>query len=224
MLARIPAFLQVRGIPRLFWSSPRPHNMKPCFATMAFLVCGLTLFGLGEALIVTANAGLSPWIVLAEGIGTVTGWSIGVATFAISVAVLLFWIPLRQMPGIGTILNAVIIAVVLAYALPYLPYPESTMARVAQSLIGILVVGFGAAVYLISNLGPGPRDGLMTGLQRITGFPIAWVRSGIELSVVAAGWLLGGTVGIGTLLFAFLIGPAVAASLSLLIRMFPRQP
>ena len=123
------------------------------------------------------------------------------------------WIPLKQTPGVGTILNAIIIAIALEYALPYLPRFDSLALRIAEAVAGVLITGFGAGVYLIANLGPGPRDGLMTGLQTVTDLPIAWVRTSLELSVTLLGWLLGGQVGLGTLLFAFGIGPAVAASL-----------
>ncbi|MEQ8664510.1 MAG: hypothetical protein RIC16_02185 [Rhodospirillales bacterium] len=214
------SFLTVKGVPALPWSSAEPLNLRPRMTTVAYLVAGLTLFGLGETLILTANAGLSPWIVLAEGTGNVTGWSVGFATFAISVAVLVLWVPLHQKPGIGTILNAVIIAAVIEFAAPYLPSPENYPLRLLQTTVGIYIVGFGGAMYLIANLGPGPRDGLMTGLQRITGAPIAWVRSSIEVTVVIAGWLLGGTVGVGTVMFALMIGPAVAMNLYLLAKLF----
>ena len=137
------------------------------------------------------------------------------------------WIPLKRIPGIGTILNAVIIAAILEYVLPYIPTPDHYGLQVLQALVGIAVTGIGGGIYLISNLGPGPRDGLMTGLQELTNMPIAWVRSGIEITVVIAGWSLGGVAGLGTVLFAFLIGPAVAVSLYGLIRVFgvpPAQP
>ena len=214
------SFLKVKGIPVLPWSSAAPLNMRPRGATLGYLVAGLTLFGLGETLILTANAGLSPWIVLSQGVGNVTGWTVGFATFVISIAVLALWVPLRQKPGIGTILNALIIAAVIEFTAPYLPSPRSYGLQLLQTVVGIYVVGFGGAMYLIANLGPGPRDGLMTGLQKITGAPIAWVRSALEVSVVAAGWLLGGTVGVGTVMFALMIGPAVALNLFLLARAF----
>lgn len=188
----LPLFLKVREVPTLAWSSTHALNLRPRPFSVIMLVFGLSLFGLGEALIVTANTGLSPWIVFAEGLGNVTPWGIEQATFWTSVGVLVLWIPLKQVPGIGTILNAVIIALILGYATPYLPHPETAFWQYVQNLIGIYTVGLGAAIYLIANLGPGPRDGLMTGLQRVTGFPIAWVRSGIEITVVAAGWWLVG--------------------------------
>ena len=213
-------FLSVKGIPRLYWSSPRPLTLSPRPVSLLFLLIGLTLFGLGEALLVAGSIGVSPWTVLAQGVTGVTGWSLGFATFIVSLLVLFCWIPLKQTPGIGTILNTIIIAIVLEYALPYLPRFDSLLLKVAEAVAGVLITGLGAGIYLIANLGAGPRDGLMTGLQRITDLPIAWVRSSLEISVVLIGWLLGGQVGLGTLLFAFGIGPAVAASLYGLQRAF----
>lgn len=205
--------MSVKTVPKVAWSSNKPLNLRPPFITLAILCSGLTIFGIGEALLIAAGAGVSPWTVFAQGIGLQTGLSIGWATFAVSGAVLLFWIPLRQVPGIGTILNAVIISAAIEISLPYLPSPENYLLRIVESAIGILMVGFGSGMYLIANLGPGPRDGLMTGLQRVTSFPIAWVRTSIELTVVVLGWLLGGTVGLGTVMFAFGIGPAVSIGL-----------
>lgn len=218
------AFLSIKAIPTLFWSAPKPLTMRPPLRSFVILCFGLALFGLGEALLIASGAGVSPWTVFAEGVTNVTGWSIGLATFIISVCVLLTWIPLRQIPGIGTIANAVIIALMLDFSLPYLPKPDGFMLQSLQALIGVLVTGLGGGIYLIANLGPGPRDGLMTGLQQLTNLPIAWVRSGIEISVVIIGWYLGGTVGLGTMLFAFLIGPSVAASLYGLQAMFGKKP
>ncbi|WP_272007696.1 membrane protein YczE [Roseovarius sp. ZX-A-9] len=190
--------------------------MKPPLASVVFLAIGLVVFGLGEALLVTAGVGVSPWTVFAEGVTNVTGWSLGFATFVISVSVLILWIPLRQIPGIGTILNAIIIALVLEFLLPYLPRFETYLANAALALVGVLVTGFGGAIYLVANLGPGPRDGLMTGLQRVTRLPIALVRTLIELSVIAIGWTLGGTLGLGTVFFALGIGPAMAIGMQIL--------
>jgi uncharacterized membrane protein YczE len=218
------AFLSIKTIPTLFWSAPKPLTMRPPLRSFVILCFGLALFGLGEALLIASGAGVSPWTVFAEGVTNVTGWSIGLATFIISVCVLLTWIPLRQIPGIGTIANAVIISLMLDFSLPYLPKPDGFMLQSLQALIGVLVTGLGGGIYLIANLGPGPRDGLMTGLQQLTNLPIAWVRSGIEISVVIIGWYLGGTVGLGTILFAFLIGQSVAASLYGLQALFGKIP
>ena len=117
------------------------------------------------------------------------------------------------MPGVGTILNVIIIAAVIEWSLPYLPHPEQYGFKILQALIGTVIVGIASGIYLIANLGPGPRDGLMTGFQRVTGLPIAWVRAFIEIVVVAIGWTLGGTIGLATVLFAFGIGPAVSVGL-----------
>jgi uncharacterized membrane protein YczE len=156
---------------------------------------------------------MSPWTVLAEGLSISTNLSIGSLTFLISLAVLLLWIPIKQMPGVGTMLNVIIIAAVIEWSLPFLPHPEQYGFKILQAFIGTLIVGFASGIYLIANLGPGPRDGLMTGFQRVTGFPIAWVRATIEIVVVAIGWTLGGTIGLATILFAFGIGPAVSVGL-----------
>ena len=213
-------FLLVKGIPVLFWSSPKALTIKPPFKSFVLLIIGLAIFGLGEALLISAGYGVSPWTVFAQGLTTVTGWSIGFATFITSIAVLVLWVPLRQMPGIGTISNAIVIALVLEYILPHLPRFELDALQIAQAVFGILVTGFGGAIYLISNLGPGPRDGLMTGVQHLTNWPISGVRASIEILVVIAGWSLGGTVGLGTVLFAIGIGPAVSASLFTLNHFF----
>ena len=203
----------VKSVPQASWSSEKPLNFSPSPITVLILCFGLTLFGLGESLIITAGAGMSPWTVLAEGLSISTNLSIGSLTFLISLAVLLLWIPLKQMPGIGTLLNVIIIAAVIEWSLPYLPHPEHYGLKILQAFIGTLLVGFASGIYLIANLGPGPRDGLMTGFQRITGFPIAWVRASIEIVVVTIGWTLGGSIGLATIIFAFGIGPAVSVGL-----------
>ena len=213
-------FLKIRAVPTLFWSAPRPLTIRPPFISVVMLAIGLVTFGLGEALLIASGVGVSPWTVLAQGLTNITGWSVGLATFVVSVTVLLLWVPLRQSPGMGTILNIIIISLVLDLADPWLPRFDSLTLRVAEAAAGVIVTGIGGGIYLIANLGPGPRDGLMTGLQRLTNLPIAWVRSAIELAAVALGWSLGGVVGIGTLLFAFGIGPCVAATMYGLQRVF----
>jgi uncharacterized membrane protein YczE len=212
------SFLSIKTIPLLSWSSKKPLTLWPRVITLVYLVLGLLLFGLGEATLIGAGVGVSPWTVLAQGVMNFTQWSIGFSTFIISGSVLLLWIPLRQTPGIGTILNAIIVAIVIEFALFYLPTTENSVLQVLYALTGVLITGIGGGIYLTANLGTGPRDGLMTGLQRLTGAPIAWVRNGIEVFAVITGWTLGGAVGIGTLLFAFLIGPSVALSLFILSR------
>lgn len=212
----------VKSVPVLSWTSPVALTLRPPLRSFVFLVLGLFIFGLGEALLIAAGVGVSPWTVFAQGITQVTGWSVGFATFVISIGVLTLWVPLKQVPGIGTILNAIIIALVLEYVLPFLPRFEALAVNIAMAALGVLVTGLGGAIYLIANLGPGPRDGLMTGLQGVTGWPIAHVRTAIEISVVVIGWLLGGTVGIGTVLFAFGVGPSVALGMLALQRTFGR--
>jgi uncharacterized membrane protein YczE len=206
-------FKLIKSIPKNSWSSQKPLNFKPKIKTLLFLIFGLFLFGLGETLLLASGAGVSPWTVLAEGISIYTSYSVGWSTFWMSLVVLLLWIPLKQKPGVGTILNAIIIALVLDYTLPYLPNPENYGFKVLQVIIGVIITGLGSGFYLISNLGPGPRDGLMTGVQKITGKPIALIRGIIEVSVVFFGWFLGGTAGLGTIIFALGIGPAVAGGI-----------
>jgi uncharacterized membrane protein YczE len=158
-------------------------------------------------------------LVLAEGIAINLNWSIGFATFVCSVGVLLIWLPLKQKPGVGTILNIIIIAGTIDLSMYLFNFStNSYFTNLILGFLGVILVGLGSGIYLIANLGPGPRDGLMTGLQRVTQYPIAWVRVCIEVSVVGVGWILGGTVGVGTLLFAFGIGPAVAFGLHLVTK------
>jgi len=210
----------LKKVPTLSWSSFDALNLKPRIITLLYLLIGLILFGLGETMLIAANVGVSPWTVLAQGISIKTGYSIGISTFMVSIGVLILWIPLKQKPGIGTILNTIIISIVLDVSLPYLPTPESFFLQALQVFIGVIIVGLGSGFYLISNLGPGSRDGLMTGLQKKTNLPIALIRAIIEVSAVVFGFYLGGVVGIGTLVFAFGIGPAVSAGLFFVSRFF----
>ena len=205
----------IKAVPSLSWSSEFPLNTKPRLKTMVMLIIGLFLFGLGEAIIIGSGSGVSPWTVLAQGISTRSDLSIGMATFFISIAILIFWIPLKQVPGIGTILNAIIIASAIDLTLPYLPQPDDITFKIIQACFGILVVGLGSGIYLCSNLGPGPRDGLMIGLQKQTNISLPAIRTIIELLAVISGWLLGGVVGVGTILFVFGIGPCVGIGLTL---------
>jgi uncharacterized membrane protein YczE len=213
-------FLSIKKIPRTNWSSKYPFNFKPKISTFFFLCFGLTLFGLGEGLLIVSLSGASPWSVLAQGISLNVKYSIGVITFIISVIVLIMWIPLKQKPGMGTILNALIIAGMIDLCINFVPSPESYISQIILAIVAVLTVGIGGGIYLVANLGPGPRDGLMIGLQKVSNLPIATVRAFIEISVVSVGWYLGGTVGIGTLLFAFGIGPAVALGLYLVDKIF----
>ena len=210
----------LKKVPTLSWSSFDALILKPRIITLLYLLIGLILFGLGETMLIAANVGVSPWTVLAQGISIKTGYSIGISTFMVSIGVLILWIPLKQKPGIGTILNTIIISIVLDVSLPYLPTPESFFLQALQVFIGVIIVGLGSGFYLISNLGPGSRDGLMTRLQKKTNLPIALIRATIEVSAVVFGFYLGGVVGIGTLVFAFGIGPAVSAGLFFVSRFF----
>ena len=213
-------FLTIKNIPRVSWSSNKPLNFKPKLLTFFFLCFGLTLFGLGEGLLIVSAAGASPWSVLAQGIYLNIGFSVGIITVVISVIVLFLWLPLNQKPGIGTILNALIIGLMIDVCIKFVPTPENYISQLLLAIIAVLTVGLGGGIYLVGNLGAGPRDGLMIGLQQKTNLPIAAVRAFLEITVMSIGWYLGGTVGVGTLLFAFGIGPAVALSLFLVGRIF----
>ena len=213
-------FLKIKKIPKVKWSSEKPFNFKPKFSTFFFLCFGLSIFGLGEGLLIVSFTGASPWSVLAQGISLNVNLSIGTITLLISIAVLILWIPLGQKPGMGTIFNALIIAIMIDLCIKYVPTPSNYIHQLLLAIISVVMVGIGGGIYLVSNLGAGPRDGLMIGLQKLSNFPIAVVRATLEISVVSIGWYLGGTVGIGTLLFAFGIGPCVALGLYLVDKTF----
>ena len=213
-------FLSIKNVPKVYWSSKEPLNLKPNLSSLFFLILGLILFGLGEGLLIVSNSGASPWSVLAQGISLNINLSIGTTTFLVSIFVLILWIPLKQKPGIGTILNAIIISIMIDVCIKFVPTPENNLNQIILAVLAVLTVGLGGGIYLVANLGPGPRDGLMVGLQKKTNLPIAAVRALLEISAVSIGWFLGGTVGIGTLLFAFGIGPAVALGLFLTGKIF----
>ena len=213
-------FLKIKKIPKVNWSSDKPYNFKPKFSTFFFLCFGLTMFGLGEGLLIVSITGASPWSVLAQGISLNVNLSIGTITLLISIAVLILWIPLGQKPGMGTIFNALIIAFMIDLCIKFVPTPSNYFNQLILAVISVMMVGIGGGIYLVSNLGAGPRDGLMIGLQKVTNLPVAAVRAFLEISVVSIGWYLGGTVGVGTLLFAFGIGPCVALGLFLVDKIF----
>ena len=213
-------FLKIKNIPKVNWSSEKPYNFKPKLSTFFFLCFGLTLFGLGEGLLIVSFTGASPWSVLAQGISLNINLSIGTITLLISLAVLVLWIPLGQKPGMGTIFNALIIAIMIDLCIKFVPTPSNYIHQLILAIISVITVGIGGGIYLVSNLGAGPRDGLMIGLQKLTKLPIAVVRAALEISAVSVGWYLGGTVGVGTLLFAFGIGPCVALGLYLVDKIF----
>ena len=213
-------FLKIKKIPKVYWSSEKPLNLKPKISTFFFLCLGLVLFGLGEGLLIVSFAGASPWSILAQGIALNVDLSIGIITVLISIGVLFLWLPLKQKPGIGTILNAIIIGLMIDVCIKFIPTPENYLNQLILATIAVLTVGLGGGIYLVANLGAGPRDGLMVGLQKKTNLPIATVRAFLEITVMSIGWYLGGTVGIGTLLFAFGIGPSVALGLYLVGKTF----
>ena len=215
MLKNIIFILTLKKIPKLHWSSEFEYNLKPKKLTIFYLIFGLFLFGIGEALLITANIGVSPWFVLHQGLAFKTGYTIGITTFIVSVAVLLLWFPLKQKPGIGTILNAIFISIVIDLSLFILPYPKEFLFQLIQVFIGIFIIGIGSGYYLAANLGPGPRDGLMTGINNQTSQSIALIRTFLELSAVGIGFYLGGIVGIGTIIYAVCIGFSVSLGLFL---------
>ena len=173
------------------------------------LLVGLACFGMGIGFMKQADLGLGPWDVLSDGLAKMTGWQMGTFQIVIGAIVLTLWIPLREKPGIGTILNILLIGIVTNITLTLLPMPTWLVLQSAWLVIGLLVIGLGSALYLSSRLGAGPRDGLMMGINRRTGLSIRLTRTLLEVTVLVAGWLLGGTIGIGTVAFAFGIGPII---------------
>lgn len=211
-----------RNIPRTRWTARSPW--KPTAGSLTSLVVGLWLFGTGDAFLLTADLGATPWTVLSQGVSVRTGYPIGVTTLLVSIAVLLLWIPLKQKPGLGTVLNIVVISIAIQVMYDVVPAPSGLPARLALVMVGIATIGLGSGFYLTAGHGPGPRDGWMTGLHHRTGQPVGRIRLAIEVTVLVAGWLLGGTVGIGTALFALLIGQFVAVGLSLVTHFAPPEP
>jgi uncharacterized membrane protein YczE len=186
---------------------PRPPGLWPRLARLFF---GLVLFGFGLALMVIADLGLSPWDVFHQGISQRTGIPIGTVVIITGLLLLVLWIPLKERIGIGTIANAIVIGLTLDLFLLFLPDQIDVLAvRWLSMLLGVLLVAIGSGFYIGAGLGPGPRDGLMTGITRRTGYPLGLVRGVLEVGVLLIGWLLGGTVGVGTLVFALGIGPLV---------------
>ncbi|MFB7500255.1 YitT family protein [Streptomyces sp. NPDC056161] len=171
------------------------------------LYVGLALYGASSALLVAAGLGLEPWNVLHQGLARLTGLTIGVVSIAVGAAVLLLWIPLRQRPGLGTVSNVVAVGLAMDGTLALVPEPRTLAVRIPLMLAGIVLNGAATGLYIAARLGPGPRDGLMTGLHRRTGRSIRLMRTAIEVAVVVTGFALGGTVGVGTFLYALSIGP-----------------
>lgn len=218
-----PKIFLEKSVPEVSWSSSSPLNFKPKMITIFYLIFGLVLFGIGEALLVKSELGVSPWTVLAQGLSISSGYNLGVTTFFVGAFVLLLWIPLKQKPGIGTILNIIIISFVIYASQKFLPSFDTFILKLIQAIIGVILVGISSGIYLSANLGTGPRDGLMTGLQKITNKPIAYVRICLEVFVVSIGFYLGGIVGLGTLIFAFFVGPFVSVGLFLVKNFFKKK-
>lgn len=189
--------------------------MKTPFKRWAALLLGLTMFGIGIALMVESDLGLSPWEVLHQGIARRTGLQIGTVSILAGIPIMLAWLPLGQRPGWGTLINIVLIGLVTNGMLAVLPVVGDLLARAALLAVGIVIIGVGSGLYLSAEMGAGPRDGLMVGLTRKTGWNVRTVRTVIELGVLGAGWLLGGTAGLGTIAFALGIGPVVQMALRL---------
>lgn len=211
-----------RTIPITPWRADSTWSLgtgKHHIQRLAILFFGLTIFGIGEAFLVVSSLGNSPWVVLSEGISINTILNIGESTFLVSVLVLLLWIPLKQKPGFGTVANIVVIAAAIEVGLFFIPSVESISLKYFYVLFGIALVGAGSALYITCGLGTGPRDGLMTGLHYKSGVRVGRVRLGIEVVAASTGALLGGSLGIGTLLFALLIGQSVAISLGVVERL-----
>jgi uncharacterized protein len=211
-----------RTIPHTSWMAKNRWNIT--LKNLPPLFIGLAIFGLGEALLIESTIGNSPWSVFAQGLSIRTPLSIGQSTAVISIGVLLLWLPLRERPGFGTIANIAIIALFVQIGVDHIPTVENLiLLQIAYVLIGIALVGAGTALYITCGLGPGPRDGLMTSLHRKTGIRIARVRIAIEVSVLIIGAALGGTVGIGTAMFALFIGNSIATNLNFVARFSNRS-
>lgn len=205
-----------RTVPHVRWRAS--HTWRPTPTGAIVLPIGLCVFGAGEALVLQSRIGNSPWTVLAEGVSRQAGTNIGLATFCISAAVLLGWWPLQERPGLGTVANVVIVAAALDTTALLVPAASNVTAGLAYAVAGTLLVGLGSGLYLTTGLGPGPRDGLMTSLHRRSGWPVARIRLLIEVMVLSIGALLGGRVGIGTVIFALLVPRTVAWGLALVAR------
>ena len=218
----ISKIFSLTSVPSLFWSAPTPLSIKPPLLSVLFLFVGLSIFGFGHAILFGSNFGVSPWMVLAQGLAIQFEIGIGLSIIVVSFGVLLFWIPLKEKPGIGTFINFFVVAAVIEITLPYIPYQTDISLKLLQVFLGILVIGIGGSIYLIANLGPGPRDGLMTGISKKTEIPMAYVRNALEISVVIIGWSLGGTAGLGTLIFAIMIGPVIVAYMYFLKTIFEK--
>ena len=209
-----------KTVPHTSWTAASRWDIAP-FRTFV-LFFGLFIFGLGDSLLIQSEIGNAPWSVLAQGISNRLDITMGWSTFGISTLVLLLWIPLKEKPGFGTLSNIALIAIAIQIGVTVFPAQSSYPMGIVYCLAGIAMVGIGSSLYITCGLGPGPRDGLMTALHHKTGVRIGRVRLGIEGTVLFVGWLLGGTVGLGTLMFATLIGQSIAISLGVVSRITSR--
>ncbi len=198
-------------IPRVPWRASTPWALRP--RMVAPLIVGLVLFGFGEGLLVVSRWGATPWTVFAQGVARQLHLPLGWATLAVSACVLVAWWPLHERPGFGTLANVVVIALVLDLTATSITSPLAPFVRAVFVIGAIASIGVGSALYLTTGLGPGPRDGLMTSLHRRLGVSVVYVRAVLELTILTVGWLLGGTVGVGTAVFASTIGFSIGASL-----------
>lgn len=209
-----------KTVPHTPWTAKSRWDLSPVRTIVLFF--GLFIFGLGDSLLIQSKIGNAPWSVLAQGVSNRVEITMGWSTFAISTFVLLLWIPLKEKPGFGTLSNIALIAIAIQVGVTIFPDQDTYLGGILYCLLGIAMVGLGSALYITCGLGPGPRDGLMTALHRKSGVRIGRVRMGIEGTVLLGGWLLGGTVGLGTLLFATLIGQSIAISLGVVSRLTGR--
>ena len=206
-----------RTVPKVPWTAAHRWDLSP--KRVAILVFGLAIFGLGDGMIIQSGLGNAPWSVLAQGISLKSGLSIGTSTLIIGALVLSLWIPLKERPGFGTLANILIISLFIEIGTKIFPLQEGVLTGLIFTFLGITLVGIGSALYITCGLGPGPRDGAMTGLHQRTGVRVGRVRLGLEVVVSIAGAALGGTLGLGTLLFALFIGQSVAISFGTLARL-----
>ncbi len=210
-----------KALIKTVWSSE--SYWRPNVRALIVLCFSLFVFGVGEGLLVLASLGSSPWTVLAQGISVGTGLNIGLCTLLISVVVMLTWIPFKQKLGLGTVLNVLLIALGLGVSVAFLSSPETITYRLILAILGIVIIGVASAFYLTCHMGAGPRDGLMVGLCQVTGWRVGVIRTSIEVVVCFIGWLLGGVVGVATLLFAFGVGWVLQLSLSVMMAYCPNE-
>ena len=205
-----------KTVPNTPWTANNRWDFAP--KRISILVFGLFVFGIGDSMIIVSGLGNAPWSVLAQGLSLQTGLTIGVSTFLISAMVLFFWIPLKEKPGLGTVMNILVIAIAIDIGVNTLPSSDIFIVELIYVITGITLVGIGSALYITCGLGPGPRDGWMTAIHKKSGIPVGRVRLMIELLVLVAGVILGGTAGLGTAMFALLIGYSIALAFGVVAR------